>query len=191
MSFVSVRPSAASGEIFGISPREPYAVCLATRTVSHPRAAGQRPVRLRGGYAAASLRVTRRGNLPPLSSRACRGISMRLSSILNRDPSATLRSAQDDGKEARRPAQDDGKEARRAAHDDTKRRSRLLRRKSAVFAFVEIIQKYIHLSCMRRTRSPNCGRFSKGVALERAFHYSERKNPPSSAEPHARAAGMY
>ena len=35
-----------SREIFTRKPREPYAVCLVTRTVSDPRAAGQRPVRL-------------------------------------------------------------------------------------------------------------------------------------------------
>ena len=49
---VSFRPSAASGEIFGRKPREPYAVCFATLSVSDHRAAWQRPVRLRGGYAA-------------------------------------------------------------------------------------------------------------------------------------------
>ena len=38
-----------SREIFGTSPREPFTVCLATLSVSTPRAAGQRPVRLRGG----------------------------------------------------------------------------------------------------------------------------------------------
>ena len=52
-----------SREIFGKSSRESYTVCLATRTVSYPRAAGQRPVRLRGGCAAAPLRVTQRDKL--------------------------------------------------------------------------------------------------------------------------------
>ena len=39
-------PSAVSGEIFGILPREPYAVYLETLSASDPRAAGQRPDRL-------------------------------------------------------------------------------------------------------------------------------------------------
>ena len=50
----------ASGEIFGKIPREFYTVCLATLTAYCPRAAGQRPVRLRSGYAAAPLRVTQK-----------------------------------------------------------------------------------------------------------------------------------
>ena len=53
----------ASGEIFGKLPQELFTVCLATLTAYSPRAAGQRPVRLRGGFTAAPLRVTPRETL--------------------------------------------------------------------------------------------------------------------------------
>ena len=61
----------ASGEIFGKIPREFYTVCLATLTAYRPRAAGQRPVRLRSGYAAVSFFGSQRG-MPLCNANALR-----------------------------------------------------------------------------------------------------------------------
>ena len=57
--------------------------------------------------AAAPLRVTRSGSLSPCHPELVEGSLYEYRHYYHRDPSTPLRSAQDDGKEARRSAQDD------------------------------------------------------------------------------------
>ena len=86
----------ASGEIFGILPREPYAVYLETLSVSNPRAAGQRPVRL----AAVPSRRLAQGDTIATSRHPepVEGSLLAYRQDLNRDSSTSLRSAQNDVK---------------------------------------------------------------------------------------------
>ena len=84
----------ASGEIFGKLPQELFTVCLATLTAYSPRAAGQRPVRL---AAVPSRRLAQGDTIVTFCHpEPCEGSLSEYRQDLNRDPSTSLRFAQDD-----------------------------------------------------------------------------------------------